>query len=182
MFNAPDYREFLAAKSQLGGDAGFAPVWLPDFLFDFQRHLVEWALRKGRAAIFADCGLGKTPMQLAWAENIVRQTNGRALILTPLAVAAQTVREDEKHVHPLQLDVIDRAVQMRTNAGETVLTPFMGVGSEVYALCYGRRAIGIELKQSYYRQALRNIRMVKATGGAPRGEQGELFDRMAAAE
>ena len=69
---------------------------MPGFLFDFQRDLVEWALRKGRAAIFADCGLGKTPMQLVWAENIARHTNGRVLILTPLAVAAQTVREAEK--------------------------------------------------------------------------------------
>ena len=54
-----DYRQFLAAKSQLGGACGFAPVWMPDFLFDFQRALVEWAVRRGRAAIFADCGLGK---------------------------------------------------------------------------------------------------------------------------
>jgi hypothetical protein len=69
---------------------------LPDFLFDFQRHLVEWSLEKGRGAIFADCGLGKTPMQLAWAEQIVRKTNRPALILTPLAVSAQTVMEAEK--------------------------------------------------------------------------------------
>jgi hypothetical protein len=91
-----DYRAFLRAKSQLGGDHGFAPVWMPDFLFDFQKYLVEWALRKGRAAIFADCGLGKTPMQLVCAENIVRHTNQPYLILTPLAVAPQTVREAEK--------------------------------------------------------------------------------------
>ena len=52
-----DYATFLARKSQLGGDAGFEPVWMPEFLFDFQRSLVEWAIRKGRAAIFADCGL-----------------------------------------------------------------------------------------------------------------------------
>jgi len=66
--------------------------------------------------------------------------------------------EDEKHVHPLQLDVIDRIITLWSNPGETVLTPFMGVGSEVYgALCQGRKAIGIELKQSYYRQAVRNV-------------------------
>jgi len=63
---------------------------------DFQADLVTWATRKGRAAIFADCGLGKTPIQLVWAENIVRQTNGRVLILAPLAVSSQTVREGEK--------------------------------------------------------------------------------------
>jgi hypothetical protein len=69
---------------------------MPEFLFDFQVHLVEWALRRGRAAIFADCGLGKTPMQLVWAENVVRKTNKPVLILTPLAVSQQTIREGEK--------------------------------------------------------------------------------------
>lgn len=67
-------------------------------------------------------------------------------------------QEDEKHVHPLQLDVIDRALVLWSNPGETVLTPFMGVGSEVYgAVSNGRRGIGIELKPSYYRQALKNL-------------------------
>lgn len=67
--------------------------------------------------------------------------------------------EDEKHVHPLQLDVIERIVQLRTNIGETVLTPFMGVGSEVYIpIMLGRKAIGIELKSSYYNQAIENVK------------------------
>ena len=66
--------------------------------------------------------------------------------------------QDEKHVHPLQLDVIERAVTMWSNPGETVLTPFMGVGSEVYgAVVNGRRGIGIELKAAYYNQAVRNV-------------------------
>ena len=66
--------------------------------------------------------------------------------------------EDEKHVHPLQLDVIERAVALWSNPNEVILTPFMGVGSEVYgALLNGRKAIGIELKPSYYRQACRNV-------------------------
>jgi hypothetical protein len=91
-----DYRAFVAAKSQCGPPAGFEPAWLPDFLFDFQRSLVGWAVRRGRAAIFADCGLGKTPMQLVWAENVVRRTNRPVLVLTPLAVSHQTVREAEK--------------------------------------------------------------------------------------
>lgn len=65
--------------------------------------------------------------------------------------------DDEKHVHPLQLDVIDRALTLWSNPGEVVLTPFMGIGSEAYAsIMAGRRAIGIELKTSYYRQAVRN--------------------------
>ena len=66
--------------------------------------------------------------------------------------------EDEKHVHPLQLDVIDRTIVLWSNPGETVLTPFMGVGSEVYgAVRNGRRGVGIELKPSYYRQAVKNM-------------------------
>ncbi len=74
--------------------------------------------------------------------------------------------EDEKHVHPLQLDVIRRAVDLRTNPGETVLTPFMGVGSEVYAAAeLGRRAVGIELKPAYYRQALKNLHEIAADAG-----------------
>jgi len=71
--------------------------------------------------------------------------------------------EDEKHVHPLQLDVIDRAVVMWSNPGETVLTPFMGVGSEVFgAVRAGRRGVGIELKPSYYRQAVSNLEKADA--------------------
>ncbi len=70
--------------------------------------------------------------------------------------------EDERHVHPLQLDVIERACVLWSNIGETVLTPFMGVGSEVYgAALTGRRAVGIELKDSYYRQAVKNLSSLK---------------------
>jgi hypothetical protein len=90
------YADFLAAKAQLGGESGFAPVSMPDFLFDFQQSLVDWSLRRGRDAIFADCGLGKTPMQLVWADNVVRHENRPVLILTPLAVSQQTIGEAEK--------------------------------------------------------------------------------------
>ena len=70
--------------------------------------------------------------------------------------------DDEKHVHPLQLDVIERACVLWSNPGETVLTPFMGVGSECYgALLNGRRAVGIELKTAYYNQAVRNLASVE---------------------
>jgi len=70
--------------------------------------------------------------------------------------------DDEKHVHPLQLDVIDRCVDLWSNPGETVLTPFMGVGSEVYSpVSLGRKAIGIELKDSYYKQAVINLAEAK---------------------
>lgn len=90
------YAEFIERKTQMGGDHGFAPDDLPDWLFPFQAALVDWALRKGRGAIFADCGLGKTPMQLVWADNVRRHTNKPVLILTPLAVSYQTVGEAAK--------------------------------------------------------------------------------------
>lgn len=90
------YSTFLDSKIHTGDNSGFDPIWISDKLFPFQTSLVEWACRKGRAAIFADCGLGKTPMQLTWAENIVRKTNGRVIILTPLAVAFQTIKEGAK--------------------------------------------------------------------------------------
>ena len=88
--------------------------------------------------------------------------------------------EDEKHVHPLQLDVIERAVVMWSNPGEVVLTPFMGVGSEVAgALMNGRRAVGVELKPSYYRQALKNIKEALERKGE--GEEADLFAGLDAA-
>lgn len=90
------YQEFLKNKAQLESDRGFDPIISPSYLFDFQSSLVDWAIRKGRASIFADCGLGKTPMQLVWAENVVRKTNKPVLILTPLAVGLQTVKEGQK--------------------------------------------------------------------------------------
>lgn len=83
--------------------------------------------------------------------------------------------DDEKHVHALQLDVIERVVQMRSNPGETVLTPFMGVGSEVYAaVMAGRRGIGAELKASYYRQAERNLQQAVA-GTLKEADQSDIF-------
>jgi hypothetical protein len=90
------YAEFLERKTQLEEGSGFEATFLPEFLFDFQRELVAWATLKGRAAIFADCGLGKTPMQLVWAENVRRETRAPVLIVTPLAVSYQTEAEAEK--------------------------------------------------------------------------------------
>ncbi len=84
--------------------------------------------------------------------------------------------EDEKHVHPLQLDVIERAVLMWSNPGESVLTPFMGVGSEVYgAVMNGRRGIGIALKQSYFKQAVLNLEKAASSTGAALDEGEEMF-------
>ncbi len=94
--NIGDYSEFLNSKVGVGEWSGFKPDWMPEFLFPFQAQLVDWAVRKGRAAIFADCGLGKTPMQLVWAQNVLRHENKPVLILTPLAVSAETIKESEK--------------------------------------------------------------------------------------
>lgn len=90
------YEEFLDQKTQLGEGGGFEPIWFPTEMFDFQKALTGFSIRKGRSAQFADCGLGKTVMQETWAENVTRHTNGRVLILTPLAVAAQSVEEGNK--------------------------------------------------------------------------------------
>ncbi len=95
-FNASSYSQFLSEKSQQGSDSGFEPVWMPDFLYDFQKARCEWLIRKGRSANFSDCGLGKTPMGLVWASNVARKTLRPVLYLTPLAVGAQTIREAEK--------------------------------------------------------------------------------------
>lgn len=82
--------------------------------------------------------------------------------------------DDEKHMHPLQLDVIERAVVLWTNPGEVVLTPFMGVGSEVYgAVINGRKGVGVELKASYYRQAVQNLE--SATDNAIADDEPDLF-------
>lgn len=84
--------------------------------------------------------------------------------------------DDEKHVHPLQLDVIDRLVELYSNPDEVVLTPFMGVGSEVYSpVSLGRKAIGIELKDSYYKQALINLK--EADKRFNKIDQVSLFDQ-----
>jgi hypothetical protein len=90
------YADLIESKRHRYDDAGFEPLFMPDALFGFQKALVEWAIRKGRAAIFADCGLGKSAMQMTFAENVVRKTNGRVLVLTPLAVGQQMIEEAEK--------------------------------------------------------------------------------------
>lgn len=82
--------------------------------------------------------------------------------------------DDEKHVHPLQLDVIDRLVELYSNPNETVLTPFMGVGSEVYSpVSLGRKAIGIELKESYFKQSVMNLK--NCTKRFSKSRQPQLF-------
>lgn len=92
----PDYAAFLESKSQSGTMSGFTPTWFPDALFPFQQFLTDWTCRKGKAAGFAAPGLGKTPMQLTWCENVLRHTNKPVLLATTLGVSAQTIKEGEK--------------------------------------------------------------------------------------
>jgi hypothetical protein len=91
-----EYHEFIHRKSQVTDGDGFDPVFMPDEAFGFQRFILQWSLKRGRAAIFADCGLGKSLMELTWAENMYRHTNKPVLLLTPLAVANQMAQEAEK--------------------------------------------------------------------------------------
>jgi Rad3-related DNA helicase len=87
-----NYEEFIQSKRHLIGEFGFTPNYIPDKAFDFQAYIIEKAVKKGRMAIFADTGLGKTLMQISIAKNIVNHTNKSVLILTPLAVAFQFIQ------------------------------------------------------------------------------------------
>ena len=100
-----NYQDFIKNKIQVFESVGFEieKSELNSKLFDFQKDIIRWALRKGRAAIFADCGLGKTAMQLEWANQICKKEGGKALILAPLAVANQTQREGEKFNIPVNI-------------------------------------------------------------------------------
>lgn len=91
-----DYAEFLDDRRQRHAGTGFEPVFMPDFLFGFQSYLTDWAIRQGRAAAFADCGLGKSAMSLVWAVNVRRHTGRPVLLVTPLAVSFQFVAEAQK--------------------------------------------------------------------------------------
>ena len=91
-----DYQKFIQSKKHLLGNFGFEPNFIPDIAFDFQKHIIEKSVQKGRKAVFADTGLGKTLIQLSIAKNIVNHTNGKVLILTPLAVAFQFMLEAQK--------------------------------------------------------------------------------------
>ena len=91
-----EYLQFLERKKHLLGEFGFKANYIPDMAFDFQKHIIERSVQKGRIAVFADTGLGKTLMLLSIANNVVLHTNKRVLILTPLAVAFQFILEAQK--------------------------------------------------------------------------------------
>ncbi len=105
------YKEFIATKRITDKPSGINVNSINDTLFPFQQDIVKWALRRGRSAIFADCGLGKTPMQLEWANHVP----GRVLIVAPLAVGAQTCREAKKFC-------IEGVKYLRADDGETPIS------------------------------------------------------------
>lgn len=90
------YYQFLTAKTHEGASTGFPVRFMPPELFDFQQAMVAYAVEKGRAALFEDCGLGKTVQFLTWAQNVVEHTNGNVLVVAPFAVSTQIVREAAK--------------------------------------------------------------------------------------
>lgn len=96
-----EYEKFLQDKQIKQSIHGFEPVFLPDGLFDFQKHMVTWVIRQGRGALLEGCGLGKGYQLLVCAENIVRKTNKKTLIVAPLAVSHQFQRESEKFGIPV---------------------------------------------------------------------------------
>jgi hypothetical protein len=91
-----DYDSFIVAKNRRAVNVGFDPMPITAPLFPFQKHVVEWAIKKGRAAMFEECGLGKTLQQLEWAAQVAAHTSGAVLVLTPLAVASQTLAEAQR--------------------------------------------------------------------------------------
>jgi superfamily II DNA or RNA helicase len=90
------YEKFLETKKIKTVSSGFDCDNFNPMLFDWQKDIVKWSLKKGRSCIFADCGLGKTPMQLDWAQKVHEHTSGKVLILAPLAASKQTQREGDK--------------------------------------------------------------------------------------
>lgn len=104
-FSEMTYKEFLNNKKFILESSGFdiSKEHLNTMLYGFQKDIVRWALAKGRAAIFADCGLGKTLMQLEWADKVSKHTSGKVLILAPLSVTEQTIREGNKFGIPVTL-------------------------------------------------------------------------------
>jgi len=91
-----EYEDFIKRKKHAFDESGFEAEYMPDIAFDFQQEIIARSLRKGRCGVFADTGLGKTLIQLAIAKNVIQKTNGRVLILTPLAVAFQFIKEADK--------------------------------------------------------------------------------------
>jgi DNA modification methylase len=166
------------AHAQIVADSSLCDVASADYLLIFRKRGFNPVPISHPSGLHDYAGSRKIPSELlSYKGHAGKQTENRyshwiwrqyasafwddVRIERVLPYAESRDPDDERHVHPLQLDVIDRACILWSNPGETVLTPFMGVGSECYgAVMNGRRAIGIELKPSYYRQAKRNLEAV----------------------
>ena len=179
------YQEFLERKAFAPIVSGLTDVpKLYESMFPHQRDVCQWALRLGRAAAFLGTGMGKTLIELEWARVVWEHTGNPVLLLAhtseqfPVSMwqkyaspiwmdinPSDTIQhrsarehEDEKHICPLQLDVIRRGIMLWSNPGDLVWSPFAGIGSEGYvAIEQGRRFIGSELKRSYWNQACANL-------------------------
>ena len=105
------YKDFIKTKQKEHNSSGFNinESELNENLFDFQKHIVKIALKKGRFAIFADCGLGKTLMQLSWADEVQKHTKKPVLVLAPLAVVQQTIKEGKKFNIDLDFLILDNS-------------------------------------------------------------------------
>jgi len=111
-----DYMNYIETKTASNNMAGFTPLYLPDFLYDFQKALVDWSIRKGKSAIFADCGLGKSVMELVWGMNVIQKTGGKVLLITPLAVGSQMIEEAVK----FGIDNVSRSKTGEAKEGITI--------------------------------------------------------------
>lgn len=168
-----EYYKFLAEKQTAVHDSGFeiADEDLNPKLFTFQRYCVKRALKTGRFAMFEDCGLGKTFQQLEWAYQVQKYASPVWMDIdyskTLNGVKGRDAN-DEKHICPLQLETIERAITLWSNEGDKVLTPFLGIGSEVYQAIKMRRfGIGFELKESYFNEAIKNCKNIELEVNTP---------------
>lgn len=152
-----DYIEFLKQKSVVDPDTGLASVPpLNKMLYPHQADMVKWALRRGRAALFADCGIGKGPMQMEWADKQPHE----CIIAAPLAVAHQFVREAEKFGIDLAYAKDHSSITKRitvTNYERLENFHLEQFGAVALDESMGRKFVGSELKQAYFTQACKNI-------------------------
>ena len=119
-----DYDQFVQQKRRAEVATGHQPGNLNEHLFDFQHAIVSWAVRRGRAAIFADTGLGKTLMQLSWADEIASHTGGMVLVLAPLAVSEQTI--EQGHTSALKFAAFRMVARlMRLECGSQTMSEWM---------------------------------------------------------
>lgn len=145
------YSSFLARKAIMDPMTGIAsPPDLPATMNPHQRDIVQWALRRGRAAVFAGTGLGKTYMELVWADEVARFTGKPVLIFAPLAVAAQHVREASKF-----------GLSARIVVAQADVLPGVNVTNYQKMDHFDLSSFGCELKPSYFRQAVKNLAALK---------------------